>query len=73
MTGRTSRAAATSSVVAHVALQITATWWEAITSCVVNGDSDYIGERLMTRSVDSGQNGPERKHRSVSRLEWDDY
>lgn len=40
---------------------------------VVDGDVDFTGERPMARPVDSGQNGPERGHQSVPRLEWDDH
>jgi len=40
---------------------------------VVDGDVDFTGERPMARPVDSGQNGPERGHREVPRLEWDDH
>jgi putative transposase len=40
---------------------------------VVDGDVDFTRERPMARPVDSGQNGPERGHRKVPRLEWDDH
>ena len=40
---------------------------------VVDGDVDSTGERPMARPVDSGQNGPERGHRKVPRLEWNDH
>jgi putative transposase len=40
---------------------------------VVDGDVDCTGERPMARPVDSGQNRPERGHRTVPRLEWDDH
>ena len=40
---------------------------------VVDGDVDFTGEGPMARPVDSGQNGPERGHRKVPRLEWNDH
>ena len=40
---------------------------------VVDGDGKYRGDRPMARPADSGQNGPERGHQSVPRLEWDDH
>lgn len=39
---------------------------------VMDADGDFTGERSMARSVDLGQNNPERKHRMMPRLEWDD-
>jgi len=40
---------------------------------VVDGDVEFDTERPMARPVDSGQNSPERGHRLVPRLEWDDH
>jgi putative transposase len=40
---------------------------------VVDGDVACTRERPMARPVDSGQNGPERGHQMVPRLEWDDH
>jgi putative transposase len=40
---------------------------------VVDNDVDFNEERPMARPADSGQNGPERGHQSVPRLEWDDH
>ncbi|RXK47712.1 transposase [Halorientalis pallida] len=46
---------------------------ENFLSEVVDGNVEFNTGRPMARPADSGQNGPEWRHREVPRLEWDDH